>query len=252
MASTTSQAKPYAQRLDHKTPGPRLGRCSPSLEEGASVPVRVLVADDDVLLRAGICSVLRDSGYEVTGRAGNPQDLAALVALDQPDLAVIDIRMPPTHTWEGIEAARTIRATWPDIGILLLSAHVEIETALDLLQGRTGIGYLLKSRVTRVAELTDAVDRIAAGGTVIDPEIVGQLLDHRHHKDPLAVLSEREREVLGLVAEGRSNAGIAHRLWIAEGSVEKHVRSILAKLELSGGEEDHRRVLAVLTFLDNC
>jgi serine/threonine-protein kinase PknK len=158
--------------------------------------------------------------------------------------------MPPTHTTEGIDAARTIRAEYPDVGLLLLSAHVEVETALDLLQGGTRIGYLLKKRVTRVEVLLDAIERITAGGSVIDPALVEELFSQRRRVDPLAELSPKEREVLALMAEGRSNAGIAHSLWVTEGTVEKHVRSILAKLKLPASGDDHRRVLAVLTFLE--
>jgi serine/threonine-protein kinase PknK len=158
--------------------------------------------------------------------------------------------MPPTNTFEGIDVARTIRSEFPQIGILLLSAHVELETAIDFLRNGERVGYLLKSRILRVEDLVDALERIALGGTVIDPVLVQELLNQQRRTDPLAVLTAREREVLALVAEGLSNSGIAHRLWISEGAVEKHVRSILAKLQLSATDEDHRRVLAVLTFLN--
>jgi DNA-binding NarL/FixJ family response regulator len=173
------------------------------------------------------------------------------VRAGQPDLVVADIRMPPTRTVEGIEVARAIRDEFPRIGILLLSAHVELETAIDFLQSGERIGYLLKNRILKVGDLVDALERIAVGGTVIDPGLVSELLAQRRRADPLAVLTGREREVLALVAEGRSNSGIAHRLWISEGAVEKHVRSILAKLRLPATDDDHRRVLAVLLFLDN-
>jgi DNA-binding NarL/FixJ family response regulator len=212
---------------------------------------RVVVADDDVLLREGISSVLRDSGYQVIGQAGDGSALIDLIRVHEPDLAIVDIRMPPTHTWEGIDVARMIRAEFPDVGVLLLSAHVEVETAMDLLGGGKRIGYLLKRRVTHVADVVDALERIALGGSVIDPTLVQELFARRTRTDPLAELTARELEVLALVAEGRSNAGIARRLWVTEGAVEKHVRSILSKLALLAGDQDHRRVLAVLTFLDN-
>lgn len=211
---------------------------------------RVAVADDDVLLREGIASLLASVGYEVIGRAGDAQTLIEAVRSGQPDLVIADIRMPPTQTAEGIDVARAIRAEFPQIGILLLSAHVELETTIDLLESGERIGYLLKHRILKVDDLTDALDRIALGDAVIDPALVRELLAKQRRADPLETLTEREREVLGLVAEGRSNSGIAHRLRISEGAVEKHVRSILAKLELPATEDDHRRVLAVLTFLD--
>jgi DNA-binding NarL/FixJ family response regulator len=212
---------------------------------------RVVVADDDVLLRAGLASLLERSGFEVAGQAGDASELDALVRKHQPDVVVVDIRMPPSHTTEGLDAAREIRRDLPTIGILVLSAHVEVEHAMDLLASGDRIGYLLKSRVTDVEEFIGALDRIARGGSVVDPALVQELVGIRRRDDPLAVLTEREREVLALMAEGRSNAGIAKRLWVAEGTVEKHVRSILTKLNLYAEEDDHRRVLAVLTFLDN-
>jgi DNA-binding NarL/FixJ family response regulator len=211
---------------------------------------RVVVADDDVLVREGIASVLGEVGYEVIERVGDAQALIDAVRAGQPDLVVVDIRMPPTQTSEGIDVARAIRGEFPNIGILLLSAHVDLETAIEFLQSGERIGYLLKSRITRIEDLADALERIAHGDAVIDPVLVKELLSQQRRTDPLAVLTAREREVLALVAEGRSNNGIAGRLWISEGAVEKHVRSILAKLELPTTEEDHRRVLAVLLFLD--
>jgi serine/threonine-protein kinase PknK len=214
------------------------------------VRLRVVVADDDVLLREGIASLLSGAGYDVIGRAGDPAELTEMVRAGQPDLVIVDIRMPPTHTFEGIDTARDIRAEFPRIGILLLSAHVEVETAIDFLRSGERTGYLLKSRILKVDDLVDALERIALGGAVIDPVLVQELLTQQRRTDPLAVLTAREREVLSLVAEGRSNAGIAHRLWISEGAVEKHVRSILAKLDLPASDDDHRRVLAVLMFLD--
>jgi DNA-binding NarL/FixJ family response regulator len=211
---------------------------------------RVVVADDDVLLREGIASLLGEAGYEVIERAGDAGTLMDAVRAGRPDLVIVDIRMPPTQTFEGIDVARTIRTEFPQIGILLLSAHVELETAIDFLRSGERIGYLLKSRIMKVEDLVDALERIAAGGAVIEPVLVQELLAQQRRIDPLAVLSAREREVLALVAEGRSNSGIAHRLFISEGAVEKHVRSILAKLQLPATDEDHRRVLAVLMYLD--
>jgi DNA-binding NarL/FixJ family response regulator len=211
---------------------------------------RVVVADDDVLLREGICSLLGEAGYDVIGSVGDAGTLVDTVRAGRPDLVVADIRMPPTNTYEGIDVARVIRSEFPQTGVLLLSAHVELETAIDFLRGGERIGYLLKGRIMKVTDLVDALERIALGGTVIDPVLVTELLSQQHRNDPLAVLTGREREVLSLVAEGRSNSGIAHRLWISEGAVEKHVRSILAKLQLPATDDDHRRVLAVLMFLD--
>jgi DNA-binding NarL/FixJ family response regulator len=213
--------------------------------------LRVVLAEDDVLLREGLASLLQRSGFEVVGQAGDATRLLALVAGQTPDLVVVDIRMPPTHTAEGLDAARQIRTQHPEIGILVLSAHVEVDHAMELLASGRGVGYLLKSRVTDVEEFLDTLQRIAKGGSVVDPTLVAELVAARHRDDPLAELSAREREVLALMAEGRSNAGIAHRLWVTEGTVEKHVRSILTKLTLPETTDDHRRVLAVLTFLDS-
>jgi DNA-binding NarL/FixJ family response regulator len=212
---------------------------------------RLIVADDDALLREGIASILAAAGYEIVGQAADAGSLAELVRATVPDVAVIDIRMPPTHTREGLDAARMIREAYPGIGILLLSAHVEVDIALDLLEGGEGIGYLLKRRVMTAGDLVDAVERIAAGGSVIDPALVQELIVQRRRTDPLAELTAREREVLALMAEGRSNGGIAALLVVTEGAVEKHVRSILAKLQLPTSGEGHRRVLAVLTFLES-
>jgi DNA-binding NarL/FixJ family response regulator len=211
---------------------------------------RVVLADDDVFLREGIASLLGEAGFEVVGQAGDAKALEELVREQGPDLVVVDIRMPPTHTVEGLVAARAIRAADPAIGILLLSAHVEVETAMDLLEGGERIGYLLKSRVMNAADFIDGLERVARGGSVVDPALVQELVAQRRRDDPLADLTPREREVLALMAEGRSNSGIAHRLWITEGAVEKHVRSILAKLHLPVTEDDHRRVLAVVTYLE--
>jgi DNA-binding NarL/FixJ family response regulator len=211
---------------------------------------RVVLADDDVLLREGIASLLGNAGYEVARQAGDAASLTDIVREQRPALVVIDIRMPPTHTTEGLDAARAIRNEFPEIGILLLSAHVEVETAVDLLEEGERIGYLLKSRVMKAADFLDAVERIASGGSVVDPSLVKALVGAGRRDDPLAELTPREREVLALMAEGRSNNGIAHQLYITEGAVEKHVRSILMKLHLPTTEDDHRRVLAVVTYLE--
>jgi DNA-binding NarL/FixJ family response regulator len=211
---------------------------------------RLIVADDDALLRAGIASILTEAGYDVVGQAWDADTLARVVRNERPDVAVIDIRMPPSNTWEGLDAARSIRATYPSVGILLLSAYVEIEIALDLLEGGESIGYLLKRRVMTARDLVDAVERIANGGSVIDPALVQELISLRRRGSPLGELTPREREVLALMAEGRSNNGIAGQLFVTEGAVEKHVRHILSKLGLPASEDGHRRVLAVLTFLD--
>ena len=221
------------------------------MSAAAGVPLRVVVADDDVLVREGIVSLLTGAGYEVVAQAKDGAAVTAAVRESSPDLLIADIRMPPTNTWEGIDAARAVRSAFPQIGILLLSAHVELDTAIDLLESGERVGYLLKSTVMRVEDLVEAIERIAGGGSVIDPVIVQELVAKQRRVDPLDVLSAREREVLSLVAEGRSNSGIAHQLWISEGAVEKHVRSILAKLQLPATGEEHRRVLAVLTFLDS-
>jgi DNA-binding NarL/FixJ family response regulator len=210
---------------------------------------RVVLADDDVLLREGLASLLDRSGFDV-GQSGNGVELLAQVRSARPELAIIDIRMPPGHGTEGLQAARVIRAELPGTSIILLSAHVEVEDAMELLAGGEGTGYLLKSRVTDVAEFIDTVGRIAAGASVVDPSLVQELIQARRRRDPLDVLSPREREVLALMAEGASNAGIARTIFVAEGTVEKHVRSILTKLDLPESETEHRRVLAVLRFLE--
>jgi DNA-binding NarL/FixJ family response regulator len=214
------------------------------------IGLRVVIAEDDVLLREGLASLLDRSGFAVVGLSGDAAGLLGLVRRHRPDLVVVDIRMPPTHTVEGLAAAWTIRAEWPGIGILVLSAHTEVEHAMELLASGKGIGYLLKSRVADVAEFLDTLERIARGGSVVDPEVVRELVSVRRREDPLAVLSAREGEVLALMAEGRSNAGIARRLWVTEGTIEKHVRSILTKLGLPETDDDHRRVLAVVRFLE--
>jgi DNA-binding NarL/FixJ family response regulator len=216
----------------------------------AAPTVRAVLADDDVLLREGLASLLERSGYEVVGQAGNANQLLSLVSEHKPELVVVDIRMPPAQATEGLDAARVIRAQFPQTAILVLSAHVEVEHAMDLLASGERTGYLLKSRVTDVDDFIETIERIVKGGSVVDPALVKELVAARRTRDPLDVLSPRERDVLALMAEGRSNAGIAHKLWITEGTVEKHVRSILAKLTLPESEDDHRRVLAVLTYLD--
>src|SRR6202158_2241414 len=212
--------------------------------------LRVVVAEDDVLIREGLASLLDRSGFDVVGQAGDGPQLLALVRDTEPELVVADIRMPPTHTTEGLDAARAIRDEFPDIAILVLSAHVDVEHAMELLASGHGIGYLLKSRVTDVADFIDTLERIAKGASVVDPALVQGIVVGRRRDDPLAVLSAREQEVLALMAEGRSNAGIARRLWVTEGTVEKHVRSILTNLDLPETGDDHRRVLAVITYLE--
>jgi DNA-binding NarL/FixJ family response regulator len=222
----------------------------PHNEDGAPVS-RVLLAEDDVLLREGLASLLQRSGFEVVGQTGDSAWILPLVRELKPDLVVVDIRMPPTNTTEGLDAAREIRTEFPEIGILVLSAHAEVEHAMELLATGQRIGYLLKSRVTDVDEFIDTLERIVRGGSVMDPALVQELVSARRRNDPLAGLSQREHEVLALMAEGRSNAGIARRLWVTEGTVEKHVRHILAKLSLSEADDDHRRVLAVVAFLES-
>jgi serine/threonine-protein kinase PknK len=211
---------------------------------------RVIVADDDVLMREGVASLLVGGGYEVVGRAGDGSELIRLVRECRPDLAVVDIRMPPEHRTEGLEAAQLIRTEFPETAILLLSAHVEVAQAMKLLASGRGSGYLLKTRITELDEFLDAVGRVSRGGSVVDPQLVQELVTAREVGDPLEELTPREREVLALMAEGRSNAGIARRLWITEGTVERHVHSIMMKLALPESDDDHRRVLAAIRFLD--
>ncbi|MEY2477694.1 MAG: hypothetical protein QOG87_3009 [Actinomycetota bacterium] len=216
----------------------------------AGIDVRIAIADDDVLLREGIASLLDRSGFDVVGQAGDAAELLSIVRDRNPDVVITDIRMPPGHATEGLEAAQAIRNEFPETAILLLSAHVEVDEAMELLAGGQGIGYLLKSRVTDVADLVDNIERIARGGSVVDPGLVEELVAARRRNDPLDALTPRERDVLALMAQGYSNAGIARRVFVAEGTVEKHVHSILLKLQLEETEDDHRRVLAVITFLD--
>ena len=209
-----------------------------------------MLADDDVLLREGLASLLERSGFDVVGQAGDGVELLSQVRSTKPDVAIIDIRMPPAHATEGLEAARVIREEFPGTAIVVLSAHVEVEEAMELLAGGERLGYLLKSRVTNIGVFIDTVERIAAGAAVVDPSLVQELVKARRRRDPLDVLSPREREVLALMAEGASNAGIARQIFVSEGTVEKHVRSILMKLDLPESESEHRRVLAVLRFLE--
>jgi DNA-binding NarL/FixJ family response regulator len=212
--------------------------------------MRVAVADDAALFREGVARLLTDAGFEVVAKAKDAAELLALVHADTPDVVVVDIRMPPGFTTEGLDAAREIRRTHPDVGVLVLSAHVEPHYALQLLDSEArGAGYLLKDRVADLAELSDAVRRVAAGGLVIDPGVVATLVGRRRVGDPLESLSEREREVLAVMAEGRSNQGICERLFLSPKTVEAYVRSVFTKLGLRQGPDDNRRVLAVLAYL---
>jgi DNA-binding NarL/FixJ family response regulator len=202
-------------------------------------------------MREGLAGLLERSGFEIAGQAGDAAELLRVVRDQEPDLVIVDIRMPPRHETEGLDAARVIRRELPEVGILVLSAHVEVDEALELLATGRGIGYVLKSRVSKVADLVETANRVIEGGSVVDPAIVDELVQVRHREDRVDRLTQREREVLELMAEGASNAGIAKRLFVTEGTVEKHVRSILSKLSLPETPDDHRRVLAVLTFLDS-
>ena len=210
----------------------------------------MVLADDDILLRESLASLLDRSGLEVVGQAGDAAELLEVVGRAQPDLAVVDIRMPPKFSTEGLEAARVIQREFPQTAVMVLSAHVEVEQAMDLLAGGQRSGYLLKSRVTDVADFVDALKRVERGGSAVDPALVAELVAARRDGDRLSALTAREREVLALMAEGRSNSGIGQALWVTEGTVEKHVRSILIKLQLPETAEVHRRVLAVLAFLE--
>jgi DNA-binding NarL/FixJ family response regulator len=216
---------------------------------GGEFRPRVVLADDDTLLREGIASLLERSGFDVTGQAGDAPGLLALVREQRPDLAIVDIRMPGGQLAAGLDAALVLRAELPEMGILLLSAFAEVEEATELLATGRGVGYLLKSRITDVEEFAEMVGRVAQGESVVDPALVQELIVARRRSDPLRDLTRREQEVLVLMAEGCSNAGIARRLWITEGTVEKHVRSILARMQLPEADDTHRRVLAVLTYL---
>src|ERR687889_1598456 len=215
-----------------------------------SEPITVVIAEDSVLLREGLARLLGESGFDVAGQAGDAEDLLRKVNAHKPDVAVVDVRMPPTHTDEGLQAARTIRSNHPKTAVLVLSAYVDEASAMELLSESTErTGYLLKDRVSDVDTFTEAVRRVAGGGSALDPEVVGLLLGRRRREDPLEALTAREREVLGLMAEGRSNAAIAEALVVTERAVEKHVTSIFSKLDLTPTVEDHRRVLAVLAYL---
>jgi DNA-binding NarL/FixJ family response regulator len=211
---------------------------------------RVVLADDEILLREGLAGLFERSGYEVVGQCGTGSELVVLVREQRPELAVIDIRMPPGHATEGLDAARLIREELPLTAILILSAHVEVEHAMDLLASGERSGYLLKSRVTDVGDFIETIERIVKGGSAVDPALVQELVAARRVDDPLEEVTPREREVLALMAQGRSNSGIARELWVTEGTVEKHVHSILGKLNLADTQDDHRRVLAVLAFLE--
>ena len=212
--------------------------------------MRVVIADDSVLLREGVVRILAEAGFDVVGQAGNADELMLKVRSYSPDVAVVDIRMPPTHTDEGLKAAQEIREKHPGVGVLVLSQYIEPAYAMELLaDSAEGVGYLLKDRVSDVNEFADAVRRVADGGSALDPAIVSQLVGRRRSDDPLGELTAREREVLGLMAEGRSNQGIADRLVVTERAVEKHVTSIFSKLKLPAATADHRRVLAVLAYL---
>jgi DNA-binding NarL/FixJ family response regulator len=212
--------------------------------------VRVVIAEDSVLLREGVARILADSGFEVVGQAGTADELMLKVRSYSPDVAIVDIRMPPTHTDEGLQAAHEIREKHPGVGVLVLSQYIEPAYAMELLaESAEGVGYLLKDRISDVQEFSDAVRRVADGGSALDPQIVSQLVGRRRGDDPLGELTPREREVLGLMAEGRSNQGIAERLVVTERAVEKHVTSIFSKLKLPAATADHRRVLAVLVYL---
>jgi DNA-binding NarL/FixJ family response regulator len=211
---------------------------------------RVIVADDDVLMREGVSSLLERADFEVLAQAGDASELIELVRGHEPELVLVDIRMPPSYSTEGLEAARVIRDEFPETGILVLSAYAEVAHAMELLASGRRVGYLLKSRIIDVGEFIETVERIASGGCVVDPALVSELLRAQRVEDPLAELTSREREVLALMAEGRSNAGIAKLLWVTEGTVEKHVNSILRKLRLPDSGDDHRRVLAAIAFLN--
>jgi DNA-binding NarL/FixJ family response regulator len=214
--------------------------------------MRVVVADDAVILREGLARLLREAGFEVVGLAADADELLQLVELERPDVAIVDIRMPPSHTDEGLRAALAIRADRPEVGILVLSQHVHARYAVELLSaGTDGVGYLLKERVSDLAELASSVERVGGGGSVLDPAVVDQLVGRpRQGNDPLEHLTDREREVLALMAEGRSNKAIAERLYVTEHTVEKHVKHIFATLRLPLSPDDHRRVLAVITYLN--
>jgi DNA-binding NarL/FixJ family response regulator len=217
---------------------------------GESVPVRVVVADDSMLFRRGLCLLLEEAGFEVIGEADNPDRLLTIVDSDPPDVAIVDIKMPPTFTDEGLQAADEIRRRHPGLGVLVLSQYLEVHYAKKLIENKTsGAGYLLKDRVTAIDDFIDAVRRVSREEVVIDPDVVAELLQRRRTKSPLDDLTDREREVLAHMAEGRSNQAIQERLYISTRTVETHVRNILTKLEIEEAPTDNRRVLAVLTYL---
>jgi len=214
--------------------------------------MRIVIAEDSVLLQAGLIRFLTESGHEVVDAVADAVSLVAAIDQHRPDLAVVDVRMPPTMTDDGLRAALEVRSRWPEVAILVLSQYVEEQYATELISGESGgIGYLLKDRIAEVAEFQDAVVRVGQGGTVLDPEVVAQILARSRRQDPLASLSPREREVLGLMGEGRSNSAIARELVVSDGAVEKHVSNIFTKLDLPPASNDHRRVLAVLRWLDS-
>jgi DNA-binding NarL/FixJ family response regulator len=227
------------------------GPAGPSGSPSPPAPTRVLIAEDAVLLREGLARLLADAGFDVVAKVDDGRGMVDAADALRPDVIVADVRMPPTHTDEGIRAAMEIRARFPDMPVLVFSQAVEAAYAADLFEqgGAAGLGYLLKERVAEVGEFVDALRRVAAGGTALDPEVVAQMLGRRRRDDPLATLTPREREVLGLMAEGRSNSAIAGQLFVSEKAVEKHTSSIFTKLDLAPAAEDHRRVMAVLRYL---
>jgi DNA-binding NarL/FixJ family response regulator len=212
--------------------------------------MRIVIAEDAAVIRAGLTEILTDRGHEIVAAVGDAEALKDAVTAHQPDVAIVDVRMPPSHTDEGLRAAIAIRRDHPGVGILVFSQYVETRYAADLLAGRSGgVGYLLKDRVANVAEFTDAITRIAAGGTALDPEVVSGLLNASRHASTLSALTAREQDVLALMAEGRSNSAIADRIFVSERAVEKHISNIFTKLGLPPSDSDHRRVLAVLAYL---